>query len=168
MLRLILLAAGIALTLAYVWRLAQSASTLRREHNARGAPISPSQARIMTDLRAVTDPRVAATAMMVATAEHDGTVTKEESDIIVDQAKAYFELDDKAARELLLHAHGLVRNIKDIDLCYDALLPTIKNTCGPRERDELLTMVSAVARQNADESAIPLADAIARLHRELV
>lgn len=116
-------------------------------------------------LRDVDDARVAATAMMVALAQADSGLSQHEEKLILTQMKARFEIDDTLAAELLAHARWLVRDVTDPENCFLKVRPIILKSCGPKERADLIDMMSAVADAGSDVSA--QRDTVARLAHTL-
>lgn len=103
------------------------------------------QKKLGDPLREVDDPRLAATAMMVALAQTDSPLSEREETVITAQVRSYFDADDKLAAELLAHARWLVRDTTDPENCFLKVRPIILKSCGPKERSELIDMMNAVA-----------------------
>ena len=103
------------------------------------------QKKLGDPLRDVDDARVAATAMMVALAQSDGPMSERQEAVITAQMKQNFDANDTTAAELLAHARWLVRDVTAPENCFLKVRPKILEACGPKERGELLSMMSAVA-----------------------
>lgn len=117
-------------------------------------------------LQLVDDPRVAAAVMMVAVAQQDGAVTQAEQSLIINQMMEKFSSTASVADELFAHARWIARDVIDLDTCFRRVAPIIEKTCGPKEREQLLEMLAAVANasgQLGDGERI----ALDRLKRQL-
>lgn len=129
--------------------------------------LSNYQRRVAAQLSAIDDHRVAAAAMMVATAEHDGAMTEQEETIIIEQTMSQFAIDETTALKLLKYAQAAVRKVDDLDLCLQTLAPTIGDQCTPDECDDLLEILADIALQSSDTSAVAISNAIANLRNQL-
>lgn len=101
-------------------------------------------------LREVDDPRIAAAAMMVALAQSDSSLSEREEAIIANQMTARFGTSEAVTAELLAYARWLVRDVTEAENCFLKVRPTILENCGPKEREELLSMMTAVAEAGTD------------------
>lgn len=108
------------------------------------------QKKLGDPLRELDDARVAAVAMMVALAQSDSPLSEREETLITDQMKQRFGADDTLAAELLAHARWLVRDVTDPENCFLKVRPVILENCGPKERSELVAMMTAVAEIGSD------------------
>lgn len=108
------------------------------------------QKKLGDPLREINDPRVAATAMMVALAQADNPLSEREEAVISAQIGSYFNADDTLTAELLAHARWLVRDVTEPENCFLKVRPIILDSCGPKERGELIDMMSAVAAAGSD------------------
>jgi len=96
-------------------------------------------------LRIVDDPRVGATALMVAIAQADGAMTAAERAMILAQAQEKFDCTPKVAEEMLGYGRFLIGTSHDPDESFRKLLPLFAKACGPKERTDIVAMVRAVA-----------------------
>jgi uncharacterized tellurite resistance protein B-like protein len=105
-------------------------------------------------LDAVTDPREAAVAMMVAVAQFDGAVTEAEQTTMLDLAMAHFGATREQAIELVSRGRWLAQERADVGEMMRRLTPVIEAKCAPAQRRELIGMLTAVASAsgNADET----------------
>lgn len=99
-------------------------------------------------LAQVEDPRMAATAMMVAIAQNDGALTEREQGIILGNLSARFDAKAPLNEEMFAHARWIVRGPRDIDTTLRKLMAVIQRQCGPTEVAETFDMLEDVA--NAD------------------
>ena len=104
-------------------------------------------------LQLVDDPRSAAAAIMTALAQADGAITDAEQAIIVREMTEKFGAGASAAEELLAHARWVVRDVVEVDTCFRRLLPVIEKACGPREKEQLIEMLEAVAAVNGQPAS---------------
>jgi uncharacterized tellurite resistance protein B-like protein len=117
-------------------------------------------------LETIDDAREAAAAMMVATAQSDGSITERERATITAEMTKRFGATPQQAEELLARARWLVQDRNDPGEVYRRLTPLIQRTCGATERTDLIEMLGAVA--NADGKADDIvAQDIAWLTRSL-
>jgi uncharacterized tellurite resistance protein B-like protein len=114
----------------------------------------------------VSDPREAAVAMMAATAEFDGALTKRERNTIIRSIFETFSADARQAEELLAQARWSIKGGTDVGEIYRRLITTIRKTCTLQEQQQLIVMLQAVAE--ADGPASPtIAQDIKRLTQSL-
>lgn len=107
------------------------------------------QKKLLTDpLDQVDDPRIAATAMMVALAQNDGALTEREQSTILSNLASHFEATPSVSAEMLAHARWLVREPRDIDNTLRKLLGVIHRRCSPSEIADLFGMLESVAGAN--------------------
>lgn len=104
-------------------------------------------------LQLIDDPRAAAAALLAALAQSDGAITDAEQTVIVREMCEKFGAGATAAEELLAHARWTVRDVAEVDTCFRRLLPVIEKACGPREREQLIEMLEAVADANGQPGA---------------
>jgi len=117
-------------------------------------------------LDTIDDAREAATAMMVATAQADGSITERERLAITGEIRTRFGATHQQAEELLARARWLVQDRIDAGEVYRRLTPRILNTCGPTERSDLIAMLEAVAQADGKGDDVVTQD-IARLAHNL-
>jgi len=108
------------------------------------------QKKLGDPLRDVDDPRLAAAAMMVALAQNDSPLSEREEAVITAQMQSRFDADGTLAAELLAHARWLVKDVTDPETCFMKVRPIVQKACGPKERAELIEMMSAVAEVGND------------------
>ena len=117
-------------------------------------------------LDTIDDAREAAVAMMVATAQADGSITERERAAITAEIAARFGATRQQAEELFARARWLVQDRTDPSEVFRRLTPLILRTCGPVERSDLIEMLGTIA--NADgRSDDVLKQDIARLTHSL-
>jgi len=96
-------------------------------------------------LDAVTDPREAAVALMVAVAQFDGAVTEVEQRTMLDLAIKHFGATREQGTELIARGRWLVQERADVAEIMRRLAPVLEAKCGPAERRELIGMLTTVA-----------------------
>lgn len=96
-------------------------------------------------LDTVTDPREAAAAMMAAIAQWDAAISDRELDAIRAQVRQYFGANEEQANELLAMGRWLSRDTADIGSFLRRASTCVIAQCSPRERQDLLAMLNAVA-----------------------
>ncbi|MBX9590687.1 MAG: TerB family tellurite resistance protein [Hyphomonadaceae bacterium] len=96
-------------------------------------------------LDTIEDAREAAAAMMVATAQADGSISERERAAIAAEMRKRFGATPQQAEELLARARWLVQDRNDASEVFRRLTPLIVRTCGPKERADLIAMLSAIA-----------------------
>lgn len=107
------------------------------------------QQKLMQDpLDAVDDPRMAATAMMVAIAQNDGALTEREHIAICKNLETLFDAKPPLNEEMLAQARWIVSENRDIDNTLRKMLNIIRTKCGPKEIAELFEMLDSVASAN--------------------
>lgn len=104
-------------------------------------------------LREVDDARIAAAAMMTALAQSDGNLSEQEEAVITEQMKIRFNTSDATTAELFAYARWLVRDVLEPENCFLKVRPIILQSCGPKERDELVDMMNVVANSGSDIKA---------------
>jgi uncharacterized tellurite resistance protein B-like protein len=117
-------------------------------------------------LETIDDAREAAAAMMVATAQSDGSITERERTAITAEMTRRFGATPQQAEELLARARWLVQDRNDAGEVYRRLTPLILRTCGPTERSDLIEMLGAVADADGKADDVVARD-IAWLTRNL-
>jgi len=117
-------------------------------------------------LDTIDDAREAAAAMMVATAQSDGSITERERTAITAEMSKRFGATAQQAEELLARARWLVQDRSDPGEVYRRLTPLILRTCGPTERSDLIEMLGIVADADGRADEIVSRD-IAWLTRSL-
>lgn len=108
------------------------------------------QKKLGDPLRDIDDPRLAATAMMTALAQSDGAISERQEQAIISQVQSRFDASAKVAGEMLAHARWLVRDVSEPETCFLKVRPLIQEHCGPRERAELVEMLSSIADVGRD------------------
>jgi len=142
-----------------LWRLNQASGAARELAEAAGEVQGFFRRRswrkkLANDpLQLVDDPRSAAAAIMTALAQADGAITDAEQAIIVREMTEKFGAGASAAEELLAHARWVVRDVVEVDTCFRRLLPVIEKACGPREKEQLIEMLEAVAAVNGQPAS---------------
>jgi uncharacterized tellurite resistance protein B-like protein len=114
----------------------------------------------------VEDAREAAAAMMVATAQSDGSITERERAAITAEMVKRFGATRTQADELLARGRWLVQDRTDAGEVFRRLTPLIKRTCGPTERADLIDMLRAVAEADSTGDDVVMRD-IANLTHSL-
>ena len=117
-------------------------------------------------LDTIDDAREAAAAMMVATAQSDGSITERERAAITAEMAKRFGATQQQAEELLARARWLVQDRTDAGEVFRRLTPLIQRTCGPTERSDLIDMLRAVAEADGRSDEVVMQD-IARLTHNL-
>jgi uncharacterized tellurite resistance protein B-like protein len=117
-------------------------------------------------LDTVDDAREAAAAMMVATAQSDGSITERERAAITLEMVRRFGATQVQAEELLARGRWLVQDRTDAAEVFRRLAPLIKRTCGPTERSDLIDMLRAVAQADGTNDDVVTHD-IAQLTHSL-
>ena len=164
--RIIFLLLAIALLGYLVLKLSRRASPGTPTNNGP-RELSRSEQQTSARLETIDDPRIAATAMMAAIADYGGEITPQLQTAIVEQATQYFSIDEPTANKLLTRAHSAVRGTSDLDHCLTALAPTIRQSCTPDERNDLLDMLAEVASHCPDASSTSIGNALARLRNQI-
>lgn len=96
-------------------------------------------------LDTLTDPREAAAAMMAAIAQWDAAVSDRELDMMRTQMREHFQSSPEQANELLATGRWLARDVTDLGAFLRRASPIVLAKCTPRERQDLLVMLGAVA-----------------------
>ena len=96
-------------------------------------------------LKQITDPREAATIMMVAIAESDGSLTDKEHNKIIEIIIDKFEATKPQADELLALGRWMAKDAGDLTSFLNRLVPVITNNCTDHQKNELIDMLRAVA-----------------------
>ncbi len=159
---------ALGVLLLILWRMQQAA------HVARGLGDAAADARGLfrrwqwrrkaqvNPLDLISDPREAATAMMVAVAQADGLLSEVERDVIINQIRSAFKATERQADELLAAARWHIREGVDLAEIFRRLAPLIVRQCTEAEQRQLISMLDAVA--NADGQPDPIiAQDVARL-----
>ncbi len=93
----------------------------------------------------VTDPREAASILMVAVAQGDGPITEAERAAIQSQMIERFGATQRQAMELLTQSQWMVRDGVDTREIMRRLQPLVHRGTTPEQRRELVEMLTAVA-----------------------
>jgi uncharacterized tellurite resistance protein B-like protein len=117
-------------------------------------------------LDTIDDAREAASAMMVAAAQADGSITERERQAIETQMATHFGASEAQAKELFARARWAVQDRTDPGEVFRRLTPLIVRTCGAKERADLIAMLSAVAASDGRADDLVTHD-IARLAQTL-
>lgn len=118
-------------------------------------------------LAELNDPREAAAAMMVAVAEYDGSLTKDEVALILDEMGTQFEVAPKDAEELLARGRWHARSVSDLGQFLKRASPAILRHCTHDERRDLITMLRLAAGAGTDGTSVPH-HVITRLEEQLL
>src|SRR5262245_61437588 len=117
-------------------------------------------------LDTVDDAREAAAAMMVVTAQSDGSITERERAVMIAAMAKYFGATQQQAEELLARARWLVQDRNDAGEVFRRLTPLLQRSCGPTERSDLIDMLRTVAEADSTGDDVVLQD-ISRLAHNL-
>lgn len=117
-------------------------------------------------LDTVDDAREAAAAMMVVTAQSDGSITERERAVIIAAMAKYFGATQPQAEELLARARWMVQDRIDAGEVFRRLTPLLQRSCGPTERSDLIDMLRTVAEADSRGDDVVLQD-ISRLAHNL-
>src|SRR5262249_24950040 len=101
----------------------------------------------------IDDAREAASVMMVAVAQSDGSITERERLAIKSQMSTHFGATEDQAEELLARARWIAQDRTDAGEVFRRLTPLIQRACNGDARSDLLDMLGTVARADgrADE-----------------
>ncbi len=97
-------------------------------------------------LKQITDPREAATIMMVAIAESDGALTDAEHKKIIEIIIDQFEATQPQAEELLGVGRWMAKDAGDLTSFLNRLVPVIMSNCTDQQKHELIDMLQMVSR----------------------
>ena len=114
----------------------------------------------------VQDPREAAAAMMIALGQSDGALTERERRMILVQMVQRFGVSGTQAEELLAHGRWLVREVTDLNRCFQKLAPFVRKTCSADQVQDILAMLSEVSLAEG-APGVPEVDALMRLKQTL-
>jgi uncharacterized tellurite resistance protein B-like protein len=156
-----------------IWRLNQAASVARDV--AEAANEVSGLARRWSWMRkanrhpldGISDPREAATAMMVAIAQYDGAISERERLAIIDCVSETFGSTAEQAEEMLAQARFMVKDVVDPSSCFSRLAPLVEKQLGPAERRELIEMLMRVANADSSDNAAVITS-IANFKRRLL
>lgn len=104
-------------------------------------------------LMLVTDPREAATVLMLCVARAAGEVTASQKLVIRQQIVRRFDLDEKTADELLTHVTWLSKDAPDPFSPIPRMVKLLHKTVSTKELLELEDMLHAVARADGEPNA---------------
>jgi uncharacterized tellurite resistance protein B-like protein len=117
-------------------------------------------------VRAIDDPRLAASVMMHVIAKCEGDLSETEKTVILTQMRDVLELTEAQAKEMQAQARWLTADVKDETTFLRRASSAIHSRCDDREKRQLIDMLRAVAE--IDDGASELqADAIDRLQHDL-
>jgi len=102
----------------------------------------------------VTDPREAAAAMMVATAQYDGAMSEREREAILASITGVLGATAKQAEDLLAHARWLTRDSRDLDRCLMKLALVLQKSCTPDQCADVVAMMQRVADADGEPSDV--------------
>jgi uncharacterized tellurite resistance protein B-like protein len=165
---LAILGAALGVALLVLFRMQQAAHAARdiadAADEARGffRRLGWRRKHARNPLDTIDDAREAAAAMMVATAQSDGSITERERAAITAEMAKRFGATQQQAEELLARARWLVQDRTDAGEVFRRLTPLIQRTCGPTERSDLIEMLGTVAQAEGRKDDIVAQD-IARL-----
>ncbi|MEM7422213.1 MAG: hypothetical protein AAF334_00740 [Pseudomonadota bacterium] len=91
------------------------------------------------------DPRLAATGVAVAIASMDGPISQEEIATLKAETARLFEIDERAALDLISDGRWLVAEFLTLDQAVSDLSAVVMRTAGADVQDDLLGMARAVA-----------------------
>ncbi len=114
----------------------------------------------------VSDPREAASAMMVAVAEYDGAMTDAERSLILGEMIDHFDATQQEAEELLARGRWLAKDVRDLDQALRRLCGPIESQLEAKERSDLIDMLRLVAGPGSSNDSVPH-HAIKRLEEQL-
>jgi uncharacterized tellurite resistance protein B-like protein len=117
-------------------------------------------------VRSVSDPRLAASAMMCAMAQSEGGLTERQQAEILALITRHFQLDGQAAEEMFAQGRWLASDVKELSSFLHRLAPVIADHCAEQERRELAEMLRTVAAVEGAPSDIQ-EDAIRNLQYRL-
>jgi uncharacterized tellurite resistance protein B-like protein len=100
------------------------------------------------------DPREAAAAMMAAIAQWDAAISDREMDAIRVQTQKHFQADGERANELLATGRWLARDVTDLGAFLRRASSVVLKKCTPKERQDLLAMLNAVANIEGRPNAL--------------
>ena len=116
-----------------------------------------------TSIRALEDPREAAVVLLLGIARTSGDISSAQKGVIAAFAEGEFGISRDEARDLILLAHFMLREVFDFgDELRNVLVP-IETHTGPAERHRLIEAARAVAEADdgsADEPALALIAAV--------
>jgi uncharacterized tellurite resistance protein B-like protein len=115
-------------------------------------------------LDTVDDARDAASAMMVAAAQSDGSITERERAAITAEMVRRFDATQRQAEELFARARWVVQDRNDAGEVFRRLTPVIRRTCGPTERSDLIDMLRAVAEADGRSDDVVMRDIVQLTH----
>ncbi len=101
-------------------------------------------------LKNVSDPREAATIMMVAVAETDGAMTDRERIKILSIMRDKFEASQEQAEEMLSLARWMSKDAGDLTSFLNRLVPVIMKACDEKQKHELVEMLRDVASAHGE------------------
>ena len=102
----------------------------------------------------LTDPREAAVAMMAAVAQWDAAISDREMAEIKAQTIRHFQASDELASELLASGRWLARDVTDLGAFLWRASPSILAKCTPKERQDMLDMLGAIAHVEGPPNAL--------------
>ena len=83
--------------------------------------------------------------MMTAIAESDGALTESERKAILSEITTRFQLEAKAADELLAYGRWLSKDAGDLAAFLRRMSPPVRKVCTEQECQELVDMLTTVA-----------------------
>lgn len=105
-------------------------------------------------LQLVTDPREAATVLMLCVARAAGEVTSGQKQVIREQIVRRFDLDEQTADDLLTHAAWLSKDAADPFAPLPRMIKLLRKTVTTKELLELEDMLHAVARADGEPNGL--------------
>ena len=114
-------------------------------------------------IRALEDPREAAVVLLLGVARTSGDISSAQKAVIAAFAESEFGITRNEARDLILLAHFMLRDVFDFDNELRNVLAPIETHTGPNERHRLIEAARAVAEADdgsADEPALALIAAV--------
>jgi uncharacterized tellurite resistance protein B-like protein len=117
---------------------------------------------------AITDPRIAAAAMMCSIATEDGPLTAEEERHILALLTSKIGLEPRAARQCLSGGRRIARHLRgDLNSRLHQLLGPIERNCSLQEKEDVVDMLHAVAGRSADQLG-PVREGLGRVSSSLL
>ncbi len=111
----------------------------------------------------VTDPRIAATAMLVATAKLDGALTEAQVETITRMAREGFEVSDPEARDMTAYARWVADQSNDPDDTVRRLTNLVRDAAPPEAHRDLIARMRRVAEVHGGGVSDPQEIMIRRL-----
>jgi uncharacterized tellurite resistance protein B-like protein len=121
---------------------------------------------VVDPVRAIDDPRLAASVMMYVIGRCDGDITETEKTVILTQMRDVLELSEPEAKEMQAQARWLTTDARDETTFLRRASRSILAHCDDREKRQLIDMLRTVAEIDDGASDVQ-EDAIRRLRHDL-